>query len=214
MRKPKVLVACEFTGTVRDAFTAHGCYAVSCDLIKTERPGRHHQGSVLDIIGDGWDIMVGHPPCKYLSFAGMANWNDEGRAELREEAMQFFYQLWNAPIRHIALENPRGYPCKVFRKPDQVIHPYYFGDREMKRTCLWLKNLPRLEHHPVTTLFDIATHTPKPQPTYTRSNGKAIYFTDAKKGGKARSRFFPGIAAAMAAQWTNHILSLNHIIQV
>src|SRR5438132_942736 len=133
----KVLIACEFSGVVRDAFAAKGHIAWSCDLLPSERPGNHIQGDVLDILGDGWDLLIGCPPCTYLSYVGKRHWNKPGRAELREDAMRFFLALANSSIDKIAIENPLGYPSKVFRKPDQTIHPYYFGEPVQKRTCLW-----------------------------------------------------------------------------
>ena len=192
----KVLVACEFSGIVRDAFIARGHDAVSCDLLQTERPGPHIQGDVLSVLGDGWDLMIAHPPCTYLSYVGNRHWDNPGRAEKREKAAEFFMALWNAPIHKICIENPLGYMSRVFARPTQTIHPYYFGDPALKRTCLWLKNLPPLEYaHSII---------PRPKPIYhLKTNGKAIHWTEAVKGGHVRSKFWPGIANAMADQWSN-----------
>jgi len=200
MNKLRVLVACEFSGIVRDAFIARGHDAMSCDLLPTEREGLHHQGDVMDIINDGWDLMIAHPPCTYLSYAATRSWNNPGREAKRLEALDFFMQLINANVKRICVENPVGYPNTVYRKPDQIIHPYYFGDPFMKRTCLWLKNLPLLQWDKSVT---------KPEPVYIqvggRNDGKKIHFTEAlaptKDRWKERSRTFQGIADAMAEQW-------------
>lgn len=190
----KVLVACEFSGIVRDAFAARGHDAVSCDLLPTERPGPHHQGNVFVFLGDGWDLMIAHPPCTYLSNAGARFMYPEGvlsqdRLKLALEAKVLFMQLLNAPIDKICIENP--IPTKVIGLPkyNQIIQPYYFGDMVQKKTCLWLKNLPQLTY---------ANPPPKPQSTKIAGN----WFN---KGGKDRqknrAKTFPGIAKAMAEQW-------------
>ena len=200
----KVLIACEFSGRVRDAFIKQGHDAVSCDLLPTESPGPHYQGDVFDIINKGWDMMIAHPPCTYLSYVANRVWNVAGRQKKREQAMQFFLDLFTADIPKKALENPVGYPNSVFRKPDQIIHPYYFGDPVKKRTCLWLQNLPVLDHAEHDTLFIRKTHV-EPRPFYISVKGKSVHFTEAVPNGpdrsKIRSKTFPGIARAMAAQW-------------
>lgn len=206
MKKLRVLVACEFSGIVRDAFIERGHDAMSCDLLPTERPGPHYQGDVFDVIYDGWDMIIAHPPCTYLSYAGIAYWDRPGRDKKREEAMKFFMDLYDAPIKKIAIENPVGWPNTVFRKPDQIIKPYYYGESEQKNICLWLRGLPLLEHHKEDNLFAKKTHVPKPEPKYIDKSGKPRYFTDAisglgKNAKKDRSRFFHGIASAMADQW-------------
>jgi hypothetical protein len=208
----KVLIACEFSGTVRDAFIARGHDAVSCDLLPSERPGPHIQGDVLEHLGDGWDMMIAHPPCTYLSYVGMRHWNKPGRAEKRVEAMQFFMRFINATtIPMICVENPLGYPSQVFRAPDQIIHPYYFGDPFQKRTCLWLKGLLPLRYALRDNLFESATAVPKPEPLYIlqgeKGKGKKIHWVEGIAGlskverQKARSKTFPGIARAFAEQW-------------
>ncbi len=190
----KVLVACEFSGIVRDAFIKRGHDAVSCDLLLTERPGPHYQGDVLDVLGDGWDMMVAHPPCTYLSNAGARFLYPKGilnkdRLALGLEAKLFFVALWTSPIKQICIENP--VPSKIFDLPQraQIIQPYYFGDMVQKKTCLWLKNLPKLIY---------GTPPPKPQSTKIAGN----WFN---KGGKDRQRnraiTFQGVADAMAEQW-------------
>ena len=214
----KVLVACEYSGTVRDAFIAAGHDAMSCDLLPTESAGPHYQGDVMDIIKDGWDLLIGHPPCTYLSFAGEGYFNVEryGKKALRRwdkriAAMRFFMKLYAAPIKHICLENPKGFPMSAFRKPDQIIQPYFFGDSHIKTTCLWLKNTPPLYYQ--KDLFNMEeTIIAKPEPIYIDKSGKARHFTDAIGGYhgegasfKKRSKTFQGIADAMAKQWSNLI---------
>ena len=141
----RVLVACEYSGRVRDAFLAKGHDALSCDLLPTDNPGPHYQGSVLDILNDGWDLMVAHPPCTYLTVAGM-HWTKRGLRDpqLTEDAMEFVQQLMNAPIPRKCIENPVSIISTRIRKPDQVIQPYQFGHDASKATCLWLENLPKL----------------------------------------------------------------------
>jgi hypothetical protein len=153
----RVLVACEYSGRVRDAFRALGHHAVSCDLLPTDSEGPHHQGDVLDIIGDGWDLMIAHPPCTYLTIAAEWAYKEEqtkkikpgtligaARQAAREEAIKFVMLLVNAPIERIAIENPIGVLSSRWREPDQFIQPYEYGDDASKKTCLWLQNLPRL----------------------------------------------------------------------
>ncbi len=194
----KVLIACEFSGIVREAFAKRGHDAWSCDLLPTEMPGQHIQGDVLGSLRyadhEHWDLMIAFPPCTYLTYAGMSKWNAPGRKELREKAMSFFMALYNAPIDKIAIENPRGYPCKFFRKPDQIINPFDFGEPQRKRICLWLKGLPPLMHG--------VTCEVHPKKVYIKKNGRKYncYYHQGKNSHE-RSRFFKGIANAMAKQW-------------
>lgn len=209
MENIRVLVACEYSGCVRDAFAAKGFVAWSCDFLESETPGNHYTGSVLDILDDGWDLLIAHPPCTYISYAATKYWNEKGRVFKRLKALELFAQLLEADIQHICIENPLGCADAVIRKHDQIIHPYYFGDEHLKRTCLWLKNLPKLEHRKQDDLFGIKTHTANPDPIYVDKSGKKRYFTDAisgtNKGGHKRSKSFPGIASAMAEQWSKYI---------
>lgn len=138
----KVLVACEFSGAVRDAFTSLGHYAVSCDLLPSETAGFHYQGDVRDILNEGWDLMIAHPPCTHLAISG-ARWFGEKQRE-QQESLEFVKLLLSAPVPRIALENPVSVISSKIRKPDQVIHPWQFGHGESKTTCLWLKGLPKL----------------------------------------------------------------------
>lgn len=200
----KVLIACEFSGIVREAFKARGHDAWSCDLLDTEIPGNHIKGDVLEILNNGWNLMIGHPPCTYISYAGTQVWNEPGRVFKRLEALQFFAELWESPIEKICLENPKSCASPVIAKYNQEIQPYYFGDEDMKTTWLWLKNLAPLLHSEGDTLFDNKTHTNKPKP-YTIDNTdrkKKRYFVDGKfRDGHNRSYTFQGIANAMAEQW-------------
>lgn len=140
----KVLVACEYSGTVRDAFIARGHDAISCDLLPTDKPGPHYQGDVRDILGSGWDLMIAHPPCTYLSVSGI-HWNNRGRGwDNTNAALEFVRLLMAAPIPRIAIENPVSIISSRIRKPNQVIQPWQFGHDASKATCLWTKNLPKL----------------------------------------------------------------------
>lgn len=182
----KVLVACEYSGAVRDAFLAMGHDAMSCDLLPTDVPGPHYQGDVFDIIGDGWDLMIAHPPCTYLCVSGI-HWNTS-RPERKihtESALDFFQRLLNAPIPHIALENPVSVASSRIRPPDQTIQPWQFGHGETKATCLWLKNLPQLQPTNIVSGRENRIHKMAPS----------------KDRWKLRSATYPGIAQAMAQQW-------------
>lgn len=141
----KILVACEYSGRVRDAFRAKGHDAMSCDLLPTEVPGPHYQGDVFDVIGDGWDLMIAHPPCTYLSVSGM-HWTTRGIRDRKhtDDALSFVRALMGAPIGKIAIENPVSVISTEIRKPDQIIQPWWFGDNASKKTCLWLKGLQPL----------------------------------------------------------------------
>lgn len=193
----KVLIACEYSGIVREAFKAKGHDAWSCDILPTEIPGQHIQGDCLKILNDGWDLMIGHPPCTYLSYAGIGHWHRPGREKLRDAGMKFFLDLWEAPIKKICLENPKGLPMVALRRPNQIINPCDFGESHLKMTCLWLKGLPPLF---LTGMME------KPRPIYIDKKGKKRYFTDSisgfkKDAQKQRSKTFQGIANAMAEQW-------------
>lgn len=203
----KILVACEYSGIVRDAFTAKGHDAMSCDILPTESQGKHYQGDIFDVLYDGWDLMIAHPPCTYLTYAGIGyfnveKWGDKARErEIKKiEAMRFFMALWKAPINKICIENPRGFPMMEI-KPAQMIHPWYFGDEHKKLTCLWLKNLPRLNGS-IEIAANRKKYEPEPISIDNTARGKKRYFTDAKtRDPKERAKFWPGIAAAMAEQW-------------
>jgi hypothetical protein len=183
----RVLVACEFSGRVRDAFTARGHFAISCDLLPSETPGPHFQGDVRDIL-DGlawgpWDLLVAHPPCTYLAVSG-ARWFKD-RPQQQADALEFVRLLLNAPIPRIALENPVSVISSRIRKPDQIVQPWMFGEGETKATCLWLKGLPLLTPTKIVAGREPRVHFASPGPDRW----------------KERSRTLPGIAAAMAEQW-------------
>lgn len=179
----KILIACEYSGTVREAFSKLGHDAWSCDILESEIPGNHYKGDVRDIICAGWDIMIAHPPCTHLAVSGARWFKDKQREQA--EALEFVGLLMNAPIGRIAIENPISIISSRFRKPDQVIQPWQFGHGETKATCLWLKNLPKLK--PTNIVEGREQRIWKLPPSTDRW--------------KERSRTFPGIAAAMADQW-------------
>ncbi len=190
----RVLVACEFSGVVRDAFIARGHDAWSCDVLPSEANGPHLEMDVLAVLDWGWDLMVAHPPCTYLSASGL-HWNRRrpGRAALTEQALDFVVALLNAPIPRIALENPVGCISTRIRKPDQIIQPYQFGHPESKQTCLWLTGLPPL----MPTL--VLTRPSKRWDNQTASGQNAL--SPSPDRWKKRSITYKGIAAAMADQW-------------
>lgn len=181
----KILIACEFSGTVREAFSKLGHDAWSCDILETEIPGNHLQCDVREILGDGWDMMIAHPPCTHLAVSG-ARWFKDKKVE-QAEALEFVRLLLNAPIERIALENPISIISSHIRKPDQIIQPWQFGHGETKATCLWLKNLPKLR--PTNIVEGREQRIWKMPPGENRW--------------KERSRTFEGIAQAMANQWGN-----------
>jgi site-specific DNA-cytosine methylase len=189
----RVLIACEFSGVVRDAFAALGHDAWSCDLLPTDSPGKHYEGDVRDILGKGWDLMVAHPPCTHLAVSG-ARWFADKKEE-QAEALEFVRLLLNAPIQKIALENPVGIISTKVRKPDQIIQPYQFGHEATKTTCLWLKNLTKLE--PTQLVEKGERHVTKSG----KSLPKWYNLPPSQDRWKIRSATFPGIAAAMATQW-------------
>ncbi|NDH86512.1 DNA cytosine methyltransferase [bacterium] len=200
----KVLVACEYSGTVRDAFISMGHEAMSCDLLPTDVPGPHYQGDVFDIINQGWDMMIAHPPCTYLCVSGL-HWNKrvEGRDAKTDEALEFVKRLLDAPIQRIALENPVGCISKRIRKPEQIIQPYEYGDDAAKKTCLWLKNLPKLR--PTDRVRGCKVKTPSGKIVERWSNQCDNYGQDKTPPSpdrwKIRSKTWQGIADAMASQW-------------
>lgn len=213
----RVGILCEFSGITRDAFIARGHDAVSCDILPTEKPGPHIQGDCLAQDWSGFDLLICHPPCTYLTYAGTAHWNKPGRAEKREEAMKFFLALYNLPVGKVCVENPFGYPCQAFRRPNQTINPFDFGEPIRKRTCLWLRGLPPLMVGEDLFGKAFGGRLPPPEPLYVGSRPKARYAMDTsvrrwhwteaqssashKDRAHERSRSFKSIAAEMAAQW-------------
>ena len=201
----KVLVACEFSQIVTRAFRDKGHEAYSCDIIPTEgNPVWHIQDDVLKHLNDGWDMMIAHPPCTYLTYAGTRFWNEPQRYKKRLTAIIFFMEFVDARIERICIENPFGIMEQIYRPSDQEIHPYYWGDSNLKRTCLWLKNLPKLTYQLQDDLFSLATACTKPEPLSIDSTPKhhKRYFTDSKiRDSFLRAKTFDGIANAMADQW-------------
>jgi site-specific DNA-cytosine methylase len=221
----RVLVGCEYSGVIRDCFSKMGWDAWSCDLLPTESEmtkaeGKHFQCDIFEVLYQDWDLFIAHPPCTFLSYAGMRNWYDDGRAIKRIDAAKLFMQMYEAPVKHICIENPQGIMGKIFREPDMVIHPYYFGEMQMKRTCLWLKNLPLLTYQLEDDLFSKRTATDRPNPVQIQIRKKTgriknRYWTDCIgvgnkiKTGKEKSKTFNSIGRAMAEQWTEYINKLN-----
>jgi hypothetical protein len=207
----RVLVGCEYSGIVRDAFIAKGHDAISCDLLPTEAPGPHFQEDVLEVIKrERFDLGIFHPTCTYLTISANKWYKDQperksgtlvgaARRQARQEAIEFFMALWNAPIPKICIENPIGIMSTVFRKPDQVIQPWMFGNPETKATCLWLKRLPPLYHYARTDLFNHKTHIELPAKESERM--RIHHLPPSPDRWKIRSLTFPGIARAFADQW-------------
>ncbi len=179
-----VLVACEYSGTVRDAFIALGHNAWSCDLLPTEKEGPHFQQSVLDVLDLAWDLIIAHPPCTDLSVSG-ARWWAEKRADGRQQAAIEFFRVFTQQPCRWAIENPVGCMTREYRRPDQIIQPWWFGHGETKATCLWLNGLPLLQPTNPVPGREQRIHRMSPGPDRW----------------KERSRTYPGVAAAMAAQW-------------
>ena len=199
----RVLVACEYSGAVRDEFIKLGHDAMSCDLLPTDVPGPHYTGDVFDIINDKWDMMIAFPPCTHLALSGAAWFEEKIKDGRQQEAIDFVKALMSAPIDKIAIENPLGVIPNYIRPYDQIIQPYMFGDAFQKSTCLWLKNLPLLKSTNIVSKgefyewVDKKTGQKKRQP---------LWYYEALKEGKdrwkIRSQTFPGIAKAMAEQWS------------
>jgi len=194
----RVLVACEFSGTVRDSFIRAGHEAVSCDLLPSECKGPHYEGDVRDILDAGWDLMIAHPPCTYLCASGL-HWNKRvpGRAQKTEEAVEFVMTLANARIERICIENPVGCLSTRWRKPDQIVQPYFFGDDASKATCLWTKGLPQLIK---TKYVEPRLVNGKPRWSNQTDSGQNK-LPPSKDRWALRSVTYKGLAEAMANQW-------------
>jgi hypothetical protein len=194
----KVLVACEFSGTVRDAFIAKGHDAISCDLEPSSTPGPHYQGDVFDIIGESWDLMIAHPPCTHLAVSGAKHFAKKRADGRQQQGIDFFMALANCGIPKYAIENPIGIMSSVYRKPDQIIQPWQYGHDTTKSTCLWLNGLPLLKP---TNIVDKGG-------VWVAKSGKRMsqWFYESsllqpKERERMRNKTFQGIADAMAAQW-------------
>jgi len=181
----KVLIACEYSGRVRDAFIEAGHDAMSCDLLPTDLAGPHYQGDVLDILKNGWDLMIAHPPCTHLAVSGARYFSAKKASGVQDEALNFVRLLMDADIPKIAIENPISIISSQIRKPDQIIQPWQFGHGETKATCLWLKNLPLLKPTDIVQGREPKVHKMPPSPDRW----------------KLRSTTYQGIANAMANQW-------------
>ena len=205
MKRLRVLVACEFSGTLRDAFIRLGHDAMSCDLLPTDATGPHYTGDVSDLLTQQWDMLIAFPPCTYLCSSGM-HWTVRGLRDpkLTEDALDFVRLLLGANVKHIALENPVGCISSKIRKPDCVVHPWEHGHAESKTTCLWLKNLPPLiptNLLPLPPSGRWANQTPSGQNKLGPS----------KDRWKLRSATYKGIAEAMAAQWSAYALGQTEV---
>ena len=212
--KINVLVGCEESDSVRGRLERLGINAWSCDLQENRNPSaKHYIGDIFDILYLGWDALIGFPPCTHLAVSGAAWFKIKQKDGRQQEGIDFFMKLATAPINYIAIENPVGIMSKVYRRPDQIIQPYYFGDRAQKTTCLWLKGLPPLLHNAAPNLFDNkVTHVYKGDDIISKS-GKAMnewyYQTSClplNERAKVRSKTFPGIASAMAEQWGRYLI--------
>lgn len=199
----KILIACEYSGRVRDAFTKLGHDAMSCDLLPTDEPGKHYQGDVRDVLFDGWDLMIAHPPCTYLTNSGVC-WlhKDPNRWQLLDDGAAFFKMLLDAPISKIAIENPIMHKYAKERiggvKQSQVMQPWMFGHMEQKATCLWLKGLPLLQE--TENVKEEMMLLPK------NERERLHYLPPSADRWKLRSTTYQGVANAMAAQWGGKII--------
>lgn len=220
---PKALVACEYSRTTANRLESLGFYTVSCDILDPDTAGIHYKGDVMDILNDGWDLLIGHPPCTYLAVSG-ARWlyhpedknlpTDQrrphpkypNRQKDKQDALDFFLSLYNADIKYVALENPVSMLSSLFRKPDQTIQPYWFGDDAEKKTCLWTKNLPKLT----------PTNMIEPTRITVKSSGKTyskwwwdtcIIPTKNGQRSHVRNKSFEGVADAFRDQWGVYVIN-------
>ena len=182
-----ILVACEFSGRVRDAFANNGHNAWSCDLLPSETQGQHYQGDVRDMLTQSWDLLIGHPPCTHLAVSGARHFAAKKASGVQDEALEFVRMLLSADVPAICIENPVSIISSRIRKPDQIVQPWQFGHGETKATCLWLKGLPKLQPSNVVSGRDPKVHHMPPGPDRWKN----------------RSRTYQGIAKAMADQWGN-----------
>jgi len=208
------LLLLELRNTLQQ-FSELGHDVMSCDFLPSLKQGKHHQGDIMDIINDGWDVGIFFPPCTHLAVSGTAHFEQKRKDGRQQQAIDFFMSLVKAPIDMIAIENPIGIMSTEYRAPDQIVHPYYFGDNYAKSTCLWLKNLPKLTHSQHDTLFYQRTHIDPEYLIYNSSktkSGKSRYSKFGKLGkgkGMERSVTPQGLANAMSDQWS-YYLSEGH----
>lgn len=207
----RVLIACEYSGRVRDAFARKGHYAVSADLLPSDTNGWHYRGNVLNIINRKWDLLIAFPPCTHLSSVGASEWKIKQENGLQEEAIHFFLDLWECGIPRIAIENPSGIMSTVWRRPNQYVQPWWFGDPWIKRTGIWLSNLPLLEPTEIVrprghwvdggNMFTKRLSKPLHEGAYmeVKRNGGSI---STKGQSHERAKTFRGLARAMAEQWS------------
>ena len=202
----KILVACEHSGTVRDELLALGHDAISCDILPTDTPGPHYQGDVRDILGQPWDMVIAFPPCTHLAVSGAKHFAQKRADGRQQEGIDFFLLFTRLDCPRVAIENPIGIMSSVYRKPDQIIHPWQFGDPFSKTTCLWLKGLPKLVPTKVVSKgeFYVAPSGKRLPAWYGDAAGpdgkKLAYGSEAMR--RIRNKTFPGIAKAMAGQWS------------
>lgn len=194
----KVLIACEFSGTVRDAFSKLGHDAWSCDLEPTQTEGNHHQGDMFHIVNDGWDLIIAHPPCTHLAVSGARHFEKKRADGRQQQGVDFFMRVVNIDVPRLAVENPIGIMSTIYRKPDQIIQPYEYGHGTTKATCLWLKGLPLLKPTNIVDKGEVVTF----------ASGKRMskWFYESshlppKQRERMRNKTFQGIADAMAEQW-------------
>lgn len=210
----KVLVACEFTGRVRDEFARRGHYAISCDYRETQSPGLHYKGDVLDILADGWDLLIAFPPCTYVAGSGWHwNYRKVGRHASSLRAIDFAEKLFfSKNAKRVALENPVGKLSEFLGEPTQVIQPYQFGDDASKRTCLWLRGLPPLrptgfaKPRQVSDEVDLLGDPLGPKRWANQTDDGQNKLGESKAREMIRSETYPGIARAMGEQWTTTTL--------
>ena len=194
----RVLVGCEFSGRVRDAFTRRGHDAMSCDLLPSDTPGKHFQGDIRELLNEEWDLLIAHPPCTFLAVSNSANWKQLQENGKQQEAIAFVEEIFNSKTPRICIENPVGALSTRSKlgKPTQYIQPYFFGHSEQKQTGLWLKGLPKLEP---TKLIDISHYPPK-------QKQRLHWLPPSKDRWKLRSLTYLGVAEAMANQWSEESL--------
>lgn len=218
---PRVLVACEESQAVTIEFRKLGVEAFSCDILPCSggHPEWHYQQDVFEVINMGWDCMIAFPPCTHLTVSGARHFEQKRKDGRQQQGMEFFMAMINADIKYIAVENPIGIMSTEFRKPDQIIQPYYFGDPFQKTTCLWLKNLPLLQYNLEPNLFEQSVTATKDKGEFVEFMSKkgvmkkqSKWYYDALINAKTkeerstiRSKTFPGIAKAMAEQWSKHL---------